>query len=574
MDIKDILSASIKAAAQAAMAKGVLKEGNLPEVQLEVPPQKEFGDFASNFAMQSARSLKCNPRMIAQAIVDNMDCAYVDKMEIAGPGFINFYLKQDWMYDMLGKILAAGETYGNLTQENPEKIQVEYVSANPTGPLHVGHGRGAAVGSSMANLLKAAGYNVIREYYINDAGNQMNNLAASVNARYLQLLALEEKGGVPEDLTVQTLDAMDLGVTFPENGYHGYDIIETAQRIIRIYGKEFVNMDEQERLVKFRTIAYQEKLAALKEDLADFRVEFDEWFSEQTLHDAGKIKESCLMLKDQGYVYEKDGALWLNSTQYGDDKDRVVIRDNGIPTYFAADIAYHRNKFERGFAHVINLWGADHHGYIARMKAAVKALGYDPEQLEVLLLQMVRLYRNGSMVKLSKRTGETVTIRELIDEVGVDAARYFFCMRSLDSQLDFDMTLASEKSNENPVYYIQYAHARICSIMRQLAETNIEVIPADQVKLNSLVEESELDLIKKLGEYPEMIAAAAKERAVHRVATYVFELAGLFHSFYNACRIMGVDEDVQQARIALVTATKNTVKHALGILGVSAPERM
>lgn len=574
MDIKDILSASIKAAAQAAMAKGVLKEGNLPEVQLEVPPQKEFGDFASNFAMQSARSLKCNPRMIAQAIVANMDCAYVDKMEIAGPGFINFYLKQDWMYDMLGKILAAGETYGNLTQENPEKIQVEYVSANPTGPLHVGHGRGAAVGSSMANLLKAAGYNVIREYYINDAGNQMNNLAASVNARYLQLLALEEKGGVPEDLTVQTLDAMDLGVTFPENGYHGYDIIETAQRIIRIYGKEFVNMDEQERLVKFRTIAYQEKLAALKEDLADFRVEFDEWFSEQTLHDAGKIKESCLMLKDQGYVYEKDGALWLNSTQYGDDKDRVVIRDNGIPTYFAADIAYHRNKFERGFAHVINLWGADHHGYIARMKAAVKALGYDPEQLEVLLLQMVRLYRNGSMVKLSKRTGETVTIRELIDEVGVDAARYFFCMRSLDSQLDFDMTLASEKSNENPVYYIQYAHARICSIMRQLAEANIEVIPADQVKLNSLVEESELDLIKKLGEYPEMIAAAAKERAVHRVATYVFELAGLFHSFYNACRIMGVDEDVQQARIALVTATKNTVKHALGILGVSAPERM
>lgn len=574
MDIKDILSASIKAAAQAAMAKGVLKEGNLPEVQLEVPPQKEFGDFASNFAMQSARSLKCNPRMIAQAIVDNMDCAYVDKMEIAGPGFINFYLKQDWMYDMLGKILAAGETYGNLTQENPEKIQVEYVSANPTGPLHVGHGRGAAVGSSMANLLKAAGYNVTREYYINDAGNQMNNLAASVNARYLQLLALEEKGGVPEDLTVQTLDAMNLGVTFPENGYHGYDIIETAQRIIRIYGKEFVSMDEQERLVKFRTIAYQEKLAALKEDLADFRVEFDEWFSEQTLHDAGKIKESCLMLKDKGYVYEKDGALWLNSTQYGDDKDRVVIRDNGIPTYFAADIAYHRNKFERGFAHVINLWGADHHGYIARMKAAVKALGYDPEQLEVLLLQMVRLYRNGSMVKLSKRTGETVTIRELIDEVGVDAARYFFCMRSLDSQLDFDMTLASEKSNENPVYYIQYAHARICSIMRQLAEANIEVIPADQVKLNSLVEESELDLIKKLGEYPEMIAAAAKERAVHRVATYVFELAGLFHSFYNACRIMGVDEDVQQARIALVTATKNTIKHALGILGVSAPERM
>ena len=389
MDIKQVLAAAIKAAAQKAIDAGTLKAGELPEVLLEVPPQKEFGDFATNFAMQSARSLKCNPRMIAQAVADNLDCSYVEKTEIAGPGFINFYLKQDWVYDMLAKIIAAGENYGNLTTDCKEKIQLEYVSANPTGPLHVGHGRGAAVGSALANLLKAAGYDVTREYYINDAGNQMNNLAASVNARYLEQLGQK--------------------VEFPENGYHGYDIIETAQRIVRIYGDKFLHMDEAERLHQFRTIALKEKLAALKEDLAAFNVHFDVWFSEQTLHDADAIKKACDLLTERGYLYEKDGALWLKATEHGDDKDRVVIRDNGVPTYFAADIAYHRNKFERGFDRVINLWGADHHGYIARMKAAVGALGYNPDQLEILILQMVSLYRNGELVKMSKRTGQSVT---------------------------------------------------------------------------------------------------------------------------------------------------------------------
>ncbi len=554
MDIKQILAAAIKAAAEKAIADGVVKGGDLPEVLLEVPPQKEFGDFATNFAMQSARSLKTNPRMIAQAVVDNLDCAYVEKMEIAGPGFINFYLKQDWMYDMLANIIAAGENYGNLVSENKEKIQLEYVSANPTGPLHVGHGRGAAVGSALANLMKAAGYDVTREYYINDAGNQINNLAASVNARYL-----EELG--------QTVE-------FPENGYHGHDIIETAQRIVRIYGDKFLHMDEAERLQEFRTIALKEKLAALKEDLEAFNVNFDVWFSEQTLHDAEAIKKACELLTERGYLYEQDGALWLKATEHGDDKDRVVIRDNGVPTYFAADIAYHQDKFARGFDRVINLWGADHHGYIARMKAAVGALGYHPDQLEVLILQMVSLYRNGELVKMSKRTGQSVTLNELIEEVGTDAARFFFVMRSIDSQLDFDLTLATEKSNENPVYYIQYAHARICSIMRQLEEAGIKTIPAAELKLNTLQEASELELIKKLGEYPEMVAGAAKERAVHRVAHYVHDLAGLFHSFYNQCRILGVDSDLQQARIALVTVVGHVVRHALGIMGVSAPERM
>ena len=554
MDIKQILAAAIKAAAQKAIDEGTVKGGDLPEVLLEVPPQKEFGDFATNFAMQSARALKCNPRMIAQAVVNNLDCVYVEKMEIAGPGFINFYLKQDWMYDMLAGIIAEGENYGNLVSDCKEKIQVEYVSANPTGPLHVGHGRGAAVGSALANLMKVAGMNVSREYYINDAGNQINNLAASVNARYLEQLG-------------QTVE-------FPENGYHGHDIIETAERIVRIYGDRFLNMSEEERLKEFRTIALKEKLAALKEDLEAFNVTYDEWFSEQTLHDANAIKNACDLLTERGYLYEEGGALWLKATEYGDDKDRVVIRDNGIPTYFAADIAYHQDKYARGFDRVINLWGADHHGYIARMKAAVGALGYHPDQLEVLILQMVSLYRNGELVKMSKRTGQSVTLNELIEEVGTDAARFFFVMRSIDSQLDFDLTLATEKSNENPVYYIQYAHARICSIMRQLDEAGIVVMPATEAKLNTLIEVSELELIKKLGEYPEMLAGAAKERAVHRVAHYVHDLAGLFHSFYNQCRILGVDSDLQQARIALVKTVGHVIRHALGILGVSAPERM
>lgn len=574
MDIKDILAAAIKAAAQKAIDSGSLKPGTLPEVMLEVPPQKEFGDFATNFAMQSARSLHCAPRQIAQAVVDNLDCGSVEKAEIAGPGFINFYLKQNWTSDLLASIIAAGENYGNLPANDFGRIQVEYVSANPTGPLHIGHARGAAVGSAMVNLLRAAGYDVESEYYINDAGNQMNNLAASVNARYLQLLKLEEMGGVPEDLTVKQLDEMPTGIPFPGNGYHGYDIIETAQRIIRIYGKEFVALDEKERLAKFLDIAYKEKLAGLKEDLEAFGVTYDVWFSEKSLHDANKIREAVDFLQERGYIYEQDGALWLKSTEQGDDKDRVVIRDNGVPTYFAADIAYHRNKFERGFARVINLWGADHHGYIARVKAAVNALGFDANNLEVMLLQMVRLYRNGDIVKLSKRTGETITLRELMDEVGTDAARYFFCMRSLDSQLDFDMTLATEKSNENPVYYIQYAHARISSIARQLAEAGIEAVPTSELKLDTLVAPEELALIKKMGEYPELLARAARERAVHSVATYAYELAGLFHSFYNQCRILGVDKDVQQARIALVKAVGHTIRHALGILGVSAPERM
>ncbi|MDD4084573.1 MAG: arginine--tRNA ligase [Acidaminococcaceae bacterium] len=552
MDIKKILAQGIEDAARKAMAEGIIKEGVLPSVVLEVPPQKEFGDFATNFAMQAAKSLRCNPRAAAEAVVDRIDCPYIERAEIAGPGFINLYLRPDWVYKLLRAILDEGDDYGSIRQEHPEKIQLEYVSANPTGPLHVGHGRGAAVGSSLANLMKAAGYDVTREYYINDAGNQIENLALSVNARYLSLLGVE--------------------CEFPENGYHGTDITETAQRIAHIYGDKFLKLKEAERLQAFKTLALKEKLAALKEDLQAFNVDFDVWFSERTLHEEGCIKAACDFLCEKGYMYEHEGALWLKSTEYGDDKDRVVIRENGVPTYLAADIAYHRNKFERGFDHVINLWGADHHGYIARMKAAVGALGYRPEQLEVLILQMVSLFRNGEPVKMSKRTGQSVTLNELIEEVGTDAARFFFIMRSIDSQLDFDLTLATEKSSENPVYYVQYAHARICSILRQIEEEKISV--DESAPLTSLREEVEITLIKKLGEYPELVAGAARERAPHRIAHYLYDLAGLFHSFYNQCRILGVEPEAQQARLLLVIAVRRVLRHALAILGISAPERM
>ena len=554
MDIKGLLEKAIYDAAHQAMADGVFNADELPKIILEVPPKKDFGDFATNFAMQAAKAAKTNPKIIAEAIAQRLQETWLDKTVIAGPGFINFYLKSDWLYAMLANILAKGENYGNSQAGAGERVQIEFVSANPTGPLHVGHGRGAAVGSALVNLLKAAGYNVASEYYINDAGNQIDNLAASVNARYLELLG-------------QTVE-------FPADGYHGQDIVATAQGIIDEDGDKHLGIAVEERLTLFKEIALREKLAALKADLSAFNVQFDVWFSESTLHESNALAETCQVLQDNGSIYEKDGALWLKSTAYGDDKDRVVIRENGIPTYLAADIAYHRNKLERGFHKLINIWGADHHGYICRVKAAITCLGYLPEQLEVLIVQMVSLYRNGQLVKMSKRTGQSVTLSELIEEVGTDAARFFFIMRSLDSQLDFDLDLAKSKSSENPVYYIQYAHARIASIFRQLAEAGITLGDIDNTKLGLLTSEYEIALIKKLGDYQEEVAYAAKERAAHHIARYVHELAGLFHTFYNQCHINGVDHDLQLARMALVQAVQTTIRHSLSILGISAPEKM
>ena len=554
MEMKELLKQGIAEALDKAIAAGTLPAGDYPAVSLEVPPQKEFGDFATNIAMQSARIARRAPKMIAEAIVAQMDYPWLDRAEIAGAGFINFFLKHDVIYDTLKNILAAGADYGKAPLREEDTIQVEYVSANPTGPLHVGHGRGAAYGSALVNLLRTAGCNVQAEYYINDAGNQMNNLAASVNARYLQLLGREAE--------------------IPENGYHAHDIIDTAQAIIDQDGDAYLNMPEAERLELFKDRAYVEKLKALKRDLAAFNVHFDNWFSERTLH-PDAIHAACDVLKQRGKMYEKDGALWLKSTDYGDDKDRVVIRDNGVPTYLAADIAYHKNKYDRGFNSLINIWGADHHGYVARVKAAMAALGYDPEKLEILLLQMVSLFRDGKPVKMSKRTGQAITLNELIEEVGADAARYFFIMRSLDTQLDFDLDLAKSHSNENPVYYIQYAHARIYSIYRQVQEAGDELdMNWADVQWAKLKDEQELELIKKMAAFPEEIQRAARERAPHRIAHFAHELAGLFHTFYNHCRIIQEDKELEKARLALVTAVRITIANSLAILGVSAPEKM
>lgn len=554
MDMKETVIQGIKAALAAAVSAGDLPDGEYPDVLLEVPPQKEFGDFATNIAMQSARIAHKSPRMIADVLLKHLDAPWLEKAEVAGAGFINFFLKHDIIYDTLCHILEQGKQYGQAPLRAEDTVQVEYVSANPTGPLHVGHGRGAAYGSALVNLLRAAGYNVQSEYYINDAGNQMNNLAASVNARYLELLGKKAE--------------------IPENGYHGADIIDTARAIIEQDGDKYLQMDEKDRLEIFKSRAYEEKLKALKRDLESFNVTFDKWFSERTLHPEA-IKKACETLKGNGNMYEKDGALWLKSTAYGDDKDRVVIRDNGVPTYLAADIAYHKNKYERQFKKLINIWGADHHGYVARVKAAMAALGLDPNQLEILLLQMVSLFRNGELVKMSKRTGQAITLNELIEEVGTDAARYFFIMRSLDTQLDFDLDLAKSHSNENPVYYIQYANARIFSIYKQIAENgDVFDMTWKNTKWDKLKEERELALIKKMAAYPEEIRKAAADRAPHRIAHFVYEMAGLFHAFYNNCHIIQSDKELEEARLALVTAVQITIANCLAVLGISAPETM
>lgn len=554
MDMKETVIQGIKAALAAAVSAGDLPDGEYPDVLLEVPPQKEFGDFATNIAMQSARIAHKSPRMIADVLLKHLDAPWLEKAEVAGAGFINFFLKHDIIYDTLCHILEQGKQYGQAPLRAEDTVQVEYVSANPTGPLHVGHGRGAAYGSALVNLLRAAGYNVQSEYYINDAGNQMNNLAASVNARYLELLGKKAE--------------------IPENGYHGADIIDTARAIIEQDGDKYLQMDEKDRLEIFKNRAYEEKLKALKRDLESFNVTFDKWFSERTLHPEA-IKKACETLKGNGNMYEKDGALWLKSTAYGDDKDRVVIRDNGVPTYLAADIAYHKNKYERQFKKLINIWGADHHGYVARVKAAMAALGLDPNQLEILLLQMVSLFRNGELVKMSKRTGQAITLNELIEEVGTDAARYFFIMRSLDTQLDFDLDLAKSHSNENPVYYIQYANARIFSIYKQIAENgDVFDMTWKNTKWDKLKEERELALIKKMAAYPEEIRKAAADRAPHRIAHFVYEMAGLFHAFYNNCHIIQSDKELEEARLALVTAVQITIANCLAVLGISAPKTM
>ncbi len=539
----------------AVLKAGLCEEAQIPSFVLETPREKAHGDYAANIAMQLARVARKAPRQIAEEIVEHMnrEKASVERVEVAGPGFINFFMKKDYLTDVVLQILDAGVSYGRTVSGNGKRVQVEFVSANPTGSLHLGHARGAAVGDALCNLLDMAGYDVSREYYINDAGNQVNNLAYSLEARYRQAL------GQDADM--------------PEDGYYGQDIIDFARELAEKDGDRYLDMLDEERFQFFRSYGLEKELDKIKKDLEDFRVSFDVWFSETSLYEKGEVERIVDHLRERGYVYDKDGAVWFRSTDFGDDKDRVLVKSDGSYTYLTPDIAYHLNKFQRGFDQVINIWGADHHGYIPRMKAAIQALGYNAGQLHVIINQMVNLYQGGELVKMSKRTGKAVTIRELMEEVGTDATRYFFVMRSPDAHLDFDMDLAVSRSNENPVFYVQYAHARICSILRQAEEEQISFV-RERVDFSKLQSEKETDLLQKLGEFPAEVAAAAEQYAVHRVVRYIFELASLFHSFYNAERVLTEDEGLTQARLALILAVQVVLQNGLKLIGVSAPERM
>ncbi|WP_324656088.1 arginine--tRNA ligase [Bacillus cereus] len=546
----------IKEEIQAAVLKAELAtEEQIPNVVLESPKDKTNGDFSTNMAMQLARVAKKAPRMIAEELVANFDKAKasIEKIEIAGPGFINFYMDNSYLTDLIPTIVNAGEAYGETNTGKGEKVQVEFVSANPTGDLHLGHARGAAVGDTLCNLLAKAGYDVFREYYINDAGNQIHNLALSVEARYMQALGLEKE--------------------MPEDGYHGADIIGIGKRLAEEFGDRYAKADEKESYEFYREYGLKYELAKLQKDLESFRVKFDVWFSETSLYKNGKIDQALAVLKERDEIFEEDGATWFRSMTYGDDKNRVLIKNDGSYTYLTPDIAYHRDKLERGFDKLINIWGADHHGYIPRMKAAIQALGYDKDTLEVEIIQMVQLYQNGEKMKMSKRTGKAVTLRELMEEVGVDAMRYFFAMRSGDSHLDFDMDLAVSKSNENPVYYAQYAHARVCSILRQGEELGLAT--GGDVNYKLVTSEKEVELLKKLGEFPAVVADAAQKRLPHRITNYAFELAATLHSFYNAEKVLNQDNlELSKARYELMKAVRTTLQNALAIVGVSAPEKM
>lgn len=546
----------LKKALISAGEKGILPVIEIPDFVVEVPREKGHGDFATNLAMLLTKSARTAPRKIAEVITGEIDMlnSPVDKVEVAGPGFINFYLKPDWFHGELPIILKKDESYGRLDIGGGERIQVEFVSANPTGLLHMGNARGAALGDSIASLLEFAGYSVSREFYINDAGNQIEHFGRSLEARYLQLL------NKPAEV--------------PEEGYHGRDIIETMKGFVQKYGDRFLEVSSKDRRENMVNYALAEKIEAIKTTLAEFGVKYDVWFSEQSLHDTGAVRDAIERLRQRGYLYDQEEAVWFKATDFGVEKDEVLVRSNGVPTYFAADIAYHMNKFERGFARVINIWGADHHGHVPRMKGVIDALGYNQDSLQIIIMQLVRLYKNGEIVRMSKRTGQFVTLEELMEEVGRDAARYFFVMRSPDSHLEFDLDLAKASTNENPVYYIQYAHARICSIIRQLQDQGGKMPDASLVNLSLLREETELLLIRKLVDFPEEVAASAKDLSPHRMARYLLDLAGLLHSFYNAHRVISSDVALTDARLVMVNATRMVINNGLRLLGLTAPEKM
>ena len=549
--LKENLKAEIK---QAVLTCGYITESDDLNVILENSKDVSHGDYSTNIAMQLTKIAKKNPRMIAEEILNNFNAesANVEKIEIAGPGFINFFMKKSAFTQSIKNIIELGHEFGTSKSGNGLKYNVEYVSANPTGDLHLGHARGAALGDSLCRILTKAGYDVTREYYVNDAGNQIHNLVISAYARYLQALGLEAE--------------------MPEDGYHGPDIIALGQSMVEQYGDKLVNkLDENYKLIREMSLEYE--LNKIRKDLDMFGVEFDMYTSEQELYDNNLVQESIKLIEEKGFIYEEDGAVWFRSTDFGDDKDRVLKKSDGSYTYLTPDIANHIEKLKRGNDKLVDIWGADHHGYIARVKASMQALGYEADKLEVDIIQMVRLIKDGEEFKMSKRTGKAVTIRELVDEVGVDAVRYFFVMRSGETQMDFDLDLATKKSNENPVYYAQYAHARTCSILRQAEEKGFNVELKDQY--NHITHEKEFEVIKLMGDFPIVVADAANKRRPHLICNYINDLATAFHSLYNAEKVIN-EENVEKTneKLALIKALEITIKNALELIGVSAPERM
>lgn len=556
-EVENKLNEAIALAVEKATQSGDLPEAEMPKFIIEKPADKKNGDFSSNIAMAGARAYHQAPRMIAEAIVKNfsLDGGYIDRCEIAGPGFINFYLSDKYYSDVLKDIVSSGDNYGRSDYGEGKKMLVEFVSANPTGPMHIGNARGGAIGDCLASVLDAAGYDVQREFYINDAGNQIEKFATSLEVRYLQECGRD--------------------IELPEDAYHGEDITVHARNFYSEVGDKYAECDSKERRDALVAYALPKNIAGLEADLGKYRIKYDKWFRESTLHNDGSVQKIIEALKEKGVTYEQDGALWFKASEFGNDKDIVLIRANGIPTYIVPDIAYHYNKLvTRGYDKAIDVLGADHHGYIPRMKAALTALGLDADRLDIVIMQMVRLVRNGETIKLSKRSGKAITLNTLLEEVPIDAARFFFNLREPNSHFDFDLELAAKQSSENPVYYVQYAHARICSIIKKAADEGIGVTTPSEEALNRLNSSEERDLISHLASLTDEIIGAAKSYDPARITHYVIELATLFHKFYNAHRVVSDDKELTEARLFLCTAVKNTIKNILVMLKVDVPESM
>lgn len=542
-----------------AVAAGQLPAQPIPDFTIEVPADRSHGDWATNVAMVSAKAFKLPPRKIAESIAAHLvlDNSYFCSCEIAGPGFLNFFLNEQFYIDVVKEIIADGDDYGHSHFGKNQKVMIEFVSANPTGPMHMGNARGGALGDCLAAVMSAAGYKVWREFYVNDAGNQIEKFGNSLEARYLQLYLGEET------------------VPFPEDGYQGDDIKARAAEFAAINGDSFVKAESHMRQKALIDYALPRNIEKMQKDLKQYGITYDQWFLESTIHNNGELQETIEALTARGYTYEKDGALWYKATAFGSDKDDVLVRQNGNPTYFAADIAYHRNKFvKRGFDHCIDIWGADHHGHVARMKGAMQALGLDSSKLDVILMQLVRLTQNGEVVRMSKRTGKAIQLGDLLDEVPVDSARFLFNMREANSQMEFDLDLAVKQDSQNPVYYVQYARARICSILKALATDGITPRPCTDDELGLLTAPAELDLIRHLSAYTAEIIQAAKDYDPARITRYVITLATLFHKFYDACRVKGDNPSLTNARLTLCMVTSTVICNVLNMFKISTPESM